>query len=470
MSATISKAKSSLFSPFWRWHFYASIIVIPILAMLAITGLTWMFRYEIQAILHPGVVSGFSHENPRSLDEQTISVLQAYPEASLLSVTEPWGDRATQFVVANGDQTLQVFVDPSSATVTGAIDPSTEIQDFAIRLHGELTMGIWGDAVIELAASWAIVMALTGYYLYFKGRRARKTAAAKEKASKGPNPFTNFRLRAQHGLAGAVAGIGILFLVVSGLPWTGLWGATFQDIATSQGQSFWGADPGAESQLGAAMEKGSGESAPAPWVLGESDLPQSTAVDEGKIISLDYLTDTAEQDGLPGPFFVLFPEDDKGVYSVIADQWMVAGNPAFSDVTQEAVVHIDQYSGEIIARYSYDEYSTLAQVVSNAIATHEGRRFGIVSQIATVAFCIGVLFLCVTAPIMWWRRRKTASGLAAPKGSISFKEHPWLFVALVLLCFALPLFGASVLLLLLLDKFVIRKVPQLREFFNAPKG
>lgn len=468
MSKTQIKQRSSLFAPFWRWHFYASFIVIPILAMLAITGLTWMFRYEIQAATHPGVVAGFSHENPKSLDEQTQSVIAAYPDASILSVTEPWGDRATQFVVSQGDSSLQVFVNPETAEVTGAIDPSTEIQDFAIRLHGDLTVGRWGDAVIELAACWAIVMALTGYYLYFKGRRSRKKAVDEEKAEKKPNPFTKLRLRSQHGLAGAVAGVGILFLVLSGLPWTGFWGENFQSIATGQGQSMWGEDPGAESKLGSALENASGESAPAPWVLGESDLPKSTGVDEGKTLSVDYLAQTAMKDGLPGPYFIVFPESETGVYSVIADQWMVAGNPAYSDVTQEAVVHIDQYSGEILGRYSYDEYSALAKVVSNSIAIHEGRRFGVVSQVATVAFCVGVLFLCVTAPIMWWRRRKAGQGLAAPMGSISFKEQPWLVAGLVVLGVALPLFGASLLLILLLDKFVIRKSKRLAKIFNSP--
>lgn len=463
----IAQPKASLFASFWRWHFFASIIVIPILAMLAITGLTWMFRYEIQALVHPGVVSGFSHENPKSLDEQTAAVLASYPDGKILSITEPWGDRATQFVVNTGDQDLQIFVDPASARVTGAIDPSAEIQDLAIRLHGDLTAGRIGDGIIELAACWAIVMALTGYYLYFKGRKNRNQGVRLEKSEQKANWFSTIRLRAKHGLAGAVAGIGILFLVVSGLPWTGFWGENFQTIATGQGQSMWGEDPGAESNLANKLERASGESAPAPWVLGESDVPESKFVNEAELISIDYLKGVAAKDGLPAPYFIVFPDSETGVFSVIADQWMVAGNPAFSDVTQEAVVHIDQYSGEIIARYSYDEYSTLAQVVSQSIAIHEGRRFGVVSTIATTAFCIGILFLCVTAPIMWWRRRSTVGGLAAPRGSISFKSHPWIVVGLLLLGVALPLFGLSLVALLLLDKFVIRNSKSLSRFFGT---
>lgn len=460
------KPKASLFAPFWRWHFYASLLVIPILAMLAITGLTYMYRFEIQAAVHPGVVAGFSHENAKSLDDQTLSVMKAYPKGSVLSVTEPWADRATQFVVQNGDQTLAVFVNPETAKVTGAFDPKAEISDFAIRLHGDLTAGRIGDGIIELGACWAIVMALTGYYLFFKMRKSRKRDARAEKAERKLNPFTKFRLRNQHSVAGAVAGLGILFLVVSGLPWTGFWGDAFQSIATGQGQSFWGEDPGAESKFGKELEKASGQSAPAPWVLGESKLPKSSSQsNSSKLISVDYLAGKAQKAGLPRPYLIVFPEGETGVYSVVADQWEVKGNPAFQDVTREAVIHFDRYSGEIAGRYSYDQYSTLAKVVSNSIALHEGRRFGIPSQIASTAFCIGVLFLCVTAPIMWWRRRKVGQGLGAPKGELSFKEHPWIYAMLIILGVVLPLFGISLVLVLVIDQ-VLKRIKPIARFLG----
>jgi uncharacterized iron-regulated membrane protein len=256
-------------------------------------------------------------------------------------------------------------------------------------------------------------------------------------------------------------------LVLSGLPWTAFWGENFQSLVTQQGQSLWGEDPGAESTVGDALENASGTAASAPWALGEAKLPVSTAMDTGKLISIDHLKQLATDEGLPGPYFVAFPDGETGVYSVIADQWMVAGNPAFSDVTQEAVIHIDQYSGEVLARYSYEEYTALAKVVSNAIAIHEGRRFGLLSQVATIAFCIGILFLSITAPIMWWRRRKSGQGIGAPRASISFKEHPWLVAGIAVLSVALPLFGISIVALVLFEKLVVRKIEPVAKFLNG---
>ena len=40
------------FRAFWRWHFYASLVVVPVLAVLAVTGLVYLLRFEIEPRLH----------------------------------------------------------------------------------------------------------------------------------------------------------------------------------------------------------------------------------------------------------------------------------------------------------------------------------------------------------------------------------------------------------------------------------
>lgn len=454
----------------WRWHFYASFIVIPIFAMLAVTGLMWLYRYEIQTALHPGVVAGFDHARPQPLDDQVAAVMAAYPDAHVLSVMEPWADRATMVVVQDGDVQRQVYVDPGTARVTGALEADHEIYDIAIQLHGDLTAGRWGDGLIELAACWAIVMALTGYYLFFS--RPRAWSRSSNVANAGRVGAQN--LRFSHGVLGLFIGVGILFQVVSGLPWTGLWGERVQQFAAGRGLSLWGEDPGAESTLGDRLEASSGESAPAPWALGESAVPSSGHAGHppsgGGLaaigLSLDALAAKAEGDRLPRPYLILMPEGETGVFSVLADQWMVKGNPAFRDVTQERVLHFDRYSGEIIGRYGYADYSPVAKLVSQGIAIHEGRRFGLVTTVTATLFCLGILAMCVTGPLMWWSRRRAGRGLDAPRGSLPLAS-PWLLGVVVALGVALPLFGLSLAAVLLLDRLLIRRVPSLRRFFNT---
>ncbi|TFC51088.1 hypothetical protein E3O68_16410 [Cryobacterium sp. TMB3-1-2] len=164
---------------------------------------------------------------------------------------------------------------------------------------------------------------------------------------------------------------------------------------------------------------------------------------------------------------VIYPDGDTGVLSVTDGQWDNNGNVAESDVTQEQTVHVDQYSGAIAARYGYDDYSAVAKAVSQRIAVHEGRRFGVVNMIATTLFCLAVIFMCVSGPIMWWTRRGTASGTAAPRAKLPVWGNRVLLMAMTALGIFLPMFGLSLLIVLALDQLLIRRVPRLRRFFRT---
>jgi uncharacterized iron-regulated membrane protein len=160
------------------------------------------------------------------------------------------------------------------------------------------------------------------------------------------------------------------------------------------------------------------------------------------------------------------PDGKDGVYSVMADSWQDPNDPASKDVSKEAVVHVDQYSGAIAATYGYDQYSTTAKLVNQGISIHEGRKLGVVSKITTTLFCLAILFLCITGPMMWWKRRPKAGGLAAPKGRVPITEYPMLAITLIIMGVVLPLFGASLLLLLILDKLLFRRF----KFFKEALG
>src|SRR3546814_19442250 len=55
--------------------------------------------------------------------------------------------------------------------VLGAIDPDRRLSAVVQRIHGSLLMGVSGGILVELAASWAMVLILTGLYLWWpRGR------------------------------------------------------------------------------------------------------------------------------------------------------------------------------------------------------------------------------------------------------------------------------------------------------------
>ena len=64
-------------------------------------------------------------------------------------------------------------------------------------------------------------------------------------------------------------------MVVTGLPWTGLWGAQVQKLATASGTSFWSLDHGAQSKPSSTLDESLPHShAELPWALQKSEVPE----------------------------------------------------------------------------------------------------------------------------------------------------------------------------------------------------
>jgi uncharacterized iron-regulated membrane protein len=453
---------AGLFRAVWRWHFFASFLVVPILLILATTGLIYLFRFQLEPLMHADLMR--VDQRPGTLSQpysgQLAAVHNAFPDGTIVSLTEPSGpDRSTVFSVALPDgSTRDAYVDPYGPTYLGALNPDTTLSGYAVRLHGELMAGPWGDHVIELGACWALVMALTGYYLFVRGWRGRRRARRVGRAGA--------TLRSRHGLVGLFVGGGLLFLLASGLPWTGIWGAKVQELATDRGTSMWSTDPGAISDPTSTLDESLPHShaVDVPWGMGKSEVPQSSGEGrEGSVANVDTAVEVADGEGLRHPFTVALPSDEAastGVFSVIGY--------AFDAPTDEKTVHVDRYGGEVVSTYGFDDYPALAKVVSLGIGLHEGRALGLWSFWGSALMCVAVVFMCVSGPLMWWRRRPRGTGsVGAPRGRMPLRSSPALLVGLVALGVFLPVFGISLLVVLLLDQMVLRRVPAMAGWFDV---
>ena len=453
------KTTGGLFRAVWRWHFFAAFVVVPVLLVLATTGLIYLFRFQIEPLLHADLMrvddpGGKAVTQPYAVQEQAVA--EAYPRVTVVSMTEPREpDASTVFSVVRPDGSgRDVFVNPYTSEVLGSLNPDTTVSGTAKRIHGELMLGPWGEHVIELGACWAVVMALTGYYLFVRGWRARR------RMRKSARPGA--RLRSRHGVVGALVGVGLLTLLVSGLPWTGLWGAKVQELATDRGTSMWGTDPGALSDPTSTLDESLPHShtTDVPWAMGETEVPRSSKGDEVSVANVDTALVVADREGLRHPMTVAMPADEDGVYSVIGY--------AFDAPSDERTVHVDRYGGQVVSTYGFDDYPALAKVVSQGIGLHEGRSLGLWSFWGAALMCVAVIFMCLSGPVMWWRRRPKGSGaLAAPRGRMPLKASPLLLVAAVALGVLLPLFGLSLLVALVLDQLVLRRIPALAAWFGT---
>src|SRR5690606_16757427 len=74
---------------------------------------------------------------------------------------------ARQIVVGIGADETRVYVQPATGEVLKAVPEEDRLMPIVSRLHGELMIGRWGSTLVELAASWSIVMLLTGVFLWW---------------------------------------------------------------------------------------------------------------------------------------------------------------------------------------------------------------------------------------------------------------------------------------------------------------
>jgi uncharacterized iron-regulated membrane protein len=88
-------------------------------------------------------------------------------------------------------------------------------------------------------------------------------------------------------------------------------------------------------------------------------------------------------------------------------------------------------------------------VVGIGVAAHEGQLFGVANQALGLLTACGLLLLCVSAVVLWWRRRP-GGGLGIPAPRVATFRIRWpLGTVIVALGVLLPVFGASLLILCL---------------------
>lgn len=443
----------------WRWHFYAGLFVIPFLLMLSLTGLTMVFRPQLENLQYGSLLNVAPQSMVYPLEAQKLAVKQAFPngEISRVQVTNR-PDRSTAFAVTNKGQDLNVYVNPYTNKVLGSVANDNTLYAIADKIHGTLLLGETGDRLVEIAAGWAIVLTITGLYLWWPRRGKEKRnwrAAFVPERAKGRSGWKN-----AHSVVGFwISGI-LLFFLLSGMAWTGIWGGKFVQAWNTFPANKWNNVPKSTQTLDSLNRPGEKV---IPWNLEQTPIPQSGsaagAIGVAKPVTLDSVAAFARAK-LPA-FSISSPSDAKGVYTVSAST--MSGD--VTDARKDLTLHIDQYSGKVLANVGWAEYNLGAKAMASGIALHQGR-YGLWNQLLGAAFCLLILFICSSGVVMWWLRR--------PAGAKRLHAPPMPNVALwrggavimLLLGLAFPLVGATLLTVLLLDLLVLRRVPVVKTALN----
>jgi len=445
---------NKLYFAAWRWHFYAGLFAIPFLTILAITGM---------AMLWIAWIDGRDGERTAVIPQETVQAVSVQADAAVAAITDGklvqyvaprTDDVAALFRVdANGDATM-VAVDPYTAQVIETFPRRSGWYDFADGIHSDLMLGVTGDRMLETAASLTLVLIATGLYMWWP-REAGWRKALIPSFGQGRALWKSL-----HGVVGIWLSLFLVFFLISGLAWAGVWGGKIVQAWSQFPAEKWDNVP-LSDEPHASMNHNRGE---VPWALEQTPMPASgsdvgRAGVEGGRVTMNTVDALARQIGFDARYQMNVPRSETGVWTLSRDSMSTDSTDPMADRT----VHIDQYTGNILADVRYEDYSLAGKAMAVGIALHMGT-LGFWSVIANSAICLSVLFLCVSSVVLWWKRRPANSGrLSAPPMP---KELPlWqgaVFVGLGV-SMAFPMAGLALLSLLALDTLILSRLPKLRH-------
>lgn len=402
-------SKLSHYNLIWRWHFYAGLIVLPVILTLAVTGGLYLFQQEIENRLYKDFLYLQTPYEGAVDHDAVIAAAQKSVVATSIKSYQPAATKkeSAQVVIATSDQgALRIFVNPGTLAIQGTLNESTRLMSIARQLHKELMLGTLGRYVTELVACWLIVLLLSGIYLWWPRSLPKRGTFKPDTSNTGRSLLREF-----HAVFGAWSSLWILALLLSGLPWTVFWGT--------------------------ALDTAAGDEALPAAIFKERPLSRS---DAGLAeISMNTLIQHAQAEGAHHGFRIEYPWAPNGTYAVTPLR--------HCDLDQLTYLFFDRRDASLIDAYHWEDLGRVGRATSIGVAFHEGRLFGEWNQWMNFIAVLMVIFLCISGPIMWWKR-KPANAFGAPAVPAQTLVTAPLAVTIAILGILLPLFGISLLLIL----------------------
>ena len=227
VEARETEGRGVVYRTLWRWHFYAGLICIPFVIWLAVTGSVYLFRPQIEAWFDRDVATLERSSAPATQAAIVDAALATQPGSTLAGIVLPeFPDQAARVLIADHGARTRVYVHPDTLEFLKTQDESNTLERAIFRLHGELMLGEGGSFFVELAASWAIVMILTGLYLWWPRNAKGLGGVLYPRIGQGAKKLW----RDIHAVVGIWVSVFALFLLVSGLPWAMVWGNAFKNV------------------------------------------------------------------------------------------------------------------------------------------------------------------------------------------------------------------------------------------------
>jgi uncharacterized iron-regulated membrane protein len=415
-------------SLFWRIHFWAALIASPFALMAAVTGILYVFTPQIEAMLYASLDRVTPSGAMRPLDDAVAAARLAAPAGwQIHSVLPPHDASETVKVVfapASGAKTkagdhqhgpaaqaaaqpafglpaqaIVVSVNPYTAEVTGNLADRERFSTWAKRLHSRWLQNDNWRWMIELAASWLMVMLLTGIYLWWP--RGAQTALP-QAGAKG-----RIAWRQWHSVIGvALAAISFIMLA-TGLTWSKYAGGQIRSLRDAIGQT----PPRIPHGLQSIQQA---DTAPMTWqavlVAARRQVPDS-------------------------PLQLTPPRGNQGT-------WRISSAERTQPDKRVDLV-LDAYTGQALYYSGWERQTVFGKATAVGIPFHRGE-LGWWNQVLLLLFGSGVLFSLVSGWVMFFKRRGPESFGLPPLLPGAWKSAPsgaWIVAAIMFLM--MPLLALS---------------------------
>lgn len=420
-------------SLYLRVHAWAALIASPFLLLATLTGLLYVFVPQVEARLYGGLDHVTPSGGMRALD-QAVAAAQtvAPPGLALRSVQPPFdADDAVRILFeparpheahahhhgapaapANA-RPLTVFVNPYDARVLGVQDTGGRFSDWSKNLHSRLLQGDGWRWMIELGASWLLVMLLTGVYLWWPrpGRNGLPRAGKSGRAA----------WRQWHAFAGVALGVLSLVMVLTGITWSRYAGENVRALRDAAGQQSPALPRGLHSTPHAGARAMDWQTA---WTTARAAAP-------------------------PVALSLSPPSDAAGVWrATSADR---------AAPTRRIDLLLEAYDGQVLYRAGWEQQTAFGKATAVGIPFHRGE-FGVWNQVLLFLFGAGVLFSLLSGWVMYFKRRRSEGlGLPALLPGAWKAASPLALLGMLALCALLPLLAVSAAVVLILETLVLRR-------------
>lgn len=440
----------TLYQTVWRWHFYAGLIFAPFLIILAVSGAIYLFKPQIESVLYKDLYYVTEGEEVVLPSAQLSNVKNEYPEASIRSIRFHEETRTTEVNMMYHGEAMSVYVNPYSGEIMGSLLTEEKFTEIIKKMHSELIIGgTLANRLVELAACWAIILLVTGFYLWWPREKSTIWGTVLPRLNKRGRTLW----RDLHAVPAFWLSAFILILILTGLPWTGVMGEQINKLAAVTNTGY---PPYALSfrEKPESVIKTKDVADDVPWATENLAVPSSSVGTYVPLVLEDIIY-IADNKNIERPYTISMPHGETGVFTIATSHTKPGNN---------ATLHVDQYSGMVLTDVRFEDYGIMAKAITIGIALHEGRLFGLPNQLLGLITCLGLIGMIVSSFIMW-RKRKPASKLGAPPRAKDKKQAKVVLIIMLVSGVFMPLVGFSIIVVWLLDRFLFSKLKRLKEWY-----